>query len=179
MSGAGGILEQTQLVMRTARLELIAATLEFVAADLHQRELLPTMFNAQIGDGWPAPLIDVPVMLRLKQSLVDEPEHNGWTAWYWILGSPRTLIGMSGFKNKPADGAVEIGYSLLPQFQRRGFATEAVAAMVNWAFAHGAQCVFAETLPELFGSQRVLIRNGFVRTSVSSEPGVFRFERRR
>jgi RimJ/RimL family protein N-acetyltransferase len=163
----------------TPRLELIPATLEIVAADLHRRDELPRLLRAHIAPGWPPPLFDVRAMKFLKQSLIDEPNPGGWTAWYWILRSSRLLVGMSGFKTKPKQGRVELGYSLLPEFHRRGFATEVVGAMVNWAFANGAEIVLAETLPELIASQRVLLKNSFRFVGEGSEPGVIRFERKR
>jgi RimJ/RimL family protein N-acetyltransferase len=163
--------------LRTPRLELISATLEIVTADLHRREQLPHLLGAEIADGWPPALMDVRAMERLKQSLITNPSPGGWTAWYWILRQPRTLIGISGFKSQPIDGAVEIGYAVLPAFQRRGFATEGIGAMTHWAFAKGAQLVFAETLPELIVSQRVLLKNGFQFVGEGSEPGVVRFDR--
>jgi [ribosomal protein S5]-alanine N-acetyltransferase len=165
-------------VLRTSRLELVAATLEMVTADLHRRDELPALLGAEIGEGWPPPLVDVRAMESIKQSLIAEPALGGWTTWYWILREPRILIGMSGFKSRPQNGSVEIGYTVLEQFQRRAFASEAVAAMTQWAFANGAETVFAETLPELIASQRVLTKNGFSQVDESSEPGVIRFERR-
>jgi RimJ/RimL family protein N-acetyltransferase len=157
----------------------VAATLEIVTADLHRRDELPSLLQARIGAGWPPPLVDVAAMQQLKHSLVTNPVPGGWTSWYWILRRPRTVIGLSGFKTKPVNGAVEIGYSLVPQLQRRGLAAEAIAAMVAWAFANGAELVFAETLPELVASQRVLLKNAFRCVGEGSEPGVIRFERRR
>jgi [ribosomal protein S5]-alanine N-acetyltransferase len=164
--------------LRTPRLELIAATLEMVVADLHRRDQLPRLLNAELGPGWPPPLIDVAAMQWLKRSLHDDPTLGGWTTWYWILRQPRLLVGLSGFKSRPVNGVVEIGYSLLPSFHRRGLASEAVTAMVTWAFAQGVETVFAETLPELIASQRVLLKNGFVYKGEGSEPGVIRFVRK-
>jgi RimJ/RimL family protein N-acetyltransferase len=166
-------------VLRTARLDLIHATLEIVHADLHSREKLPRLLRAEIGEGWPPPLLDVRAMEQLKKSLLDDPNLGGWTAWYWILRQPRTLIGLSGFKSRPANGVVELGYSVLERFQRRGFATEVVGTMTQWALTRGVERVFAETLPELVASQRVLLKNGFRFTGEGSEPGVIRFERGR
>lgn len=163
----------------TPRLELVSATLKIVETDLHRRNELPKLLRAEIGEGWPPPLLDVAAMEWLKQSLLTDPNLGGWTAWYWIQRRPRVLIGMSGFKGRPVNGAVEIGYGCLGKFQRCGFATEAVVAMVNWALANSVQCVFAETLPELIASQRVLLKNGFQFTGEGSEPGVMRFERLR
>jgi RimJ/RimL family protein N-acetyltransferase len=161
----------------TPRLELVSATLKIVEADLHRRDELPKLLRAEIGDGWPPPLVDVRAMERHKQSLLADPNLGGWTTWYWIQRRPRVIIGISGFKSRPVDGAVEIGYTCLEKFQRRGLATEAIVAMVSWAFASGVAIVFAETLPELIASQRVLLKNGFKFTGASSEPGVMRFER--
>jgi ribosomal-protein-alanine N-acetyltransferase len=166
-------------IVRTPRLEFIAATLEIITADLHRRHQLPGLLRAEIGEGWPPPLYDVAAMEWLKKSIADDPTLGGWTAWYWILRSPRVLIGLSGFKSRPVNGAVELGYSALAKYQRRGYATEAVTAMVGWAFANGVECVLAETLPELIASQRVLARTGFQFTGEGSEPGVMRFARPR
>ena len=165
--------------LHTPRLELVTATLEIVSADLHRREQLPVLLKAAVGTGWPPPLMEVRAMQSLKHALIAETSLGGWTAWYWILKRPRTVIGISGFKSKPVNGAVEIGYSVLPTFQRRGLATEGIGAMTAWAFANGVDLVFAETLPELAASQRVLVKNGFLLAGEGSEPGVLRFERRR
>jgi ribosomal-protein-alanine N-acetyltransferase len=168
-----------QLKLNTPRLELITTTLEIVETDLHRRDELPALINAEIGEDWPPPLVDVAAMEYLKNSLRSDPELGGWTAWYWILREPRTLIGMSGFKSRPVNGRVELGYGVLPKYQRRGFASEVVGAMADWAFAQGVDYVFAETLPELIASQRVLVKTGFQFVGEGSEPGVIRFERKR
>lgn len=165
--------------IRTPRLELVPATLELVYADLHQRHRLPGLLKAEIAEGWPPCLLDVAAMQRIKQSLIADPITCGWTAWYCLLRRPLRLIGIAGFKSKPRDGAVEIGYELLSEFHRRGLGTELIGAMVQWAFGNGAERVFAETLPELIASQRVLAKNQFRFAGEGSEPGVLRFERQR
>ena len=166
-------------IVQTARLDLLPATLEIIAADLHRRDELPAKIDAEIGVGWPPPLVDVAAMEWTKRAMQADPALGGWTAWYWILRAPRrTLIGLSGFKSRPVNGSVELGYSTLPLYQRQGFATEAVKAMTDWAFSQGVNCVFAETLPELTASQSVLRKAGFQFTGEGSEPGVIRVERK-
>lgn len=166
-------------IFPTARLDLIPVTLRIIEADLHRRDELPALLDAEIGAGWPPPLMDVTAMEWTKRAVQADPGLGGWTAWYWILRAPRrTLIGLSGFKSRPVHGAVELGYSTLPHYQRRGFATEVVNAMAGWAFAQGVERVFAETLPELAASQRVLVKAGFQFIGEGSEPGVMRFEKR-
>jgi ribosomal-protein-alanine N-acetyltransferase len=161
----------------TPRLELVPATLELIEADLHRRDELPTLLGAKLGAGWPPVLLDVAAMQWLKNSLINDPTLGPWTMWYWLTREPRVLIGGSGFKSRPKDRAVEIGYGLAPAFHRRGFATEGVNAKVNWAFANGVERVFAETLPELIPSQRLLLKCGFKFCGQGSEPGVIQFER--
>jgi len=81
-------------------------------------------------------------------------------------------------KGEPRDGTVEIGYSILPAFQRSGYASEAVAALVEWAFADArVERVIAETFPELAGSIGVLRKTGFHSCEGASEPGLLRFKR--
>ncbi len=166
-------------MMRTARLDLVPATLEIVTADLHCRDELPALLSAKVGAGWPPPLINVEAMLRIKESFA-EGDPQGWSSYYIVERSANVLIGLAGFKTKPVEGAVEFGYTLLPDWQRLGLGTEVVGAMAEWALSQPeVSCVFAETLPELTASQRVLEKNGFGSASNASEPGVIRFERRR
>jgi RimJ/RimL family protein N-acetyltransferase len=112
--------------------------------------------------------------------LTAHPDAVGWMLWYFILdqGGSRIAIGNGGFKGEPVEGTVEIGYSIVPEFQRHGYAFEGVGALVDWAFDHDdVRRVVAETLPELDGSQALLRKLGFRRTVHASEPGLLRFER--
>jgi [ribosomal protein S5]-alanine N-acetyltransferase len=48
-----------------------------------------------------------------------------------------TLIGGLGFLGPPnAAGETAVGYSLLANFHRQGYCTEALSALVGWAFSH-------------------------------------------
>lgn len=168
------------LRIETPRLELIAADLALVRADLHHREELARRLDARLED-WPPPLYEVSSMQWAINRLTEDPARVGWMGWYWVRRVPhRVAIGMGGFKGLPEAGTVEIGYSVVPKFQRQGLATEAVTALVNWAFTHaGVVRVMAETLPELIPSQRVLAKSGFAYLGEGSEPGVLRYERGR
>jgi RimJ/RimL family protein N-acetyltransferase len=88
------------------------------------------------------------------------------------------LIGSAGYKGPPGkDGTVEVGYGIVSDHQRRGYASEAVRGLVKRAFElPGVRRVIAETYPELVPSIGVLRRCGFELTGDGSEPGVIRFE---
>ncbi len=86
----------------------------------------------------------------------------------------RTLIGTCGFKGRPSqEGTVELGYSVLAEFQRGGLATEAVAALLDWAFIHrSVSAAIAETRPENVPSIRVIEKNRFRPAGPGREAGM-------
>src|SRR6202043_3687072 len=78
-----------------------------------------------------------------------------------VLDLPRP-IRQKGQRNPSREAMAEIGYSVMPEDQRLGFASEAVAGLIGWAFSHPeVRLVTAETLPALGASIRVLESNGF------------------
>jgi RimJ/RimL family protein N-acetyltransferase len=99
-----------------------------------------------------------------------------------IHQSDNIVIGLCGFTGPPdSERAVEIGYSIVPAYERKGFATEAAAALVDFATRSGdASLVRAHTLPETNPSTRVLEKCGFRKTGeiIDSENNlVWRWEK--
>ena len=162
-------------VVESRRLTLVAATAELVASDLAGREEFAAAIGAEVPDEWPPELYDSPSMRYSLQQLRD-PTEQGWSLWYLLSKKhdPPKVIGICGFKGKPdRTGSVEIGYSVLRQFRIQGYATEAVARLVTWAFSHQHVVeVTAETLPHLRQSIRVMEKNGFSYRGPGSEYGV-------
>ena len=75
------------------------------------------------------------------------------------------------------DGTVEIGYGVVAEHQRRGYATETVRAFLAHAFVSPkVRRVIAETYPHLAPSIGVLEKCGFTFIGDGSEPGVIRYE---
>ena len=81
------------------------------------------------------------------------------------------------------EGVVEIAYGIDPDHQGRGYATEAAAALVEFALATDTvRLVRAHTLPESNASTRVLTKCGFehIGEHIDPEDGlVWRWERGR
>ena len=68
-------------------------------------------------------------------------------------------IGLAPTEDEP--GVIEIGYTIAPAFQGRGYASEAVGALVAYAFdALGAHVVRAYASPENLPSIRVAEKAG-------------------
>lgn len=92
------------------------------------------------------------------------PEERLWyLPWQMILKDTGERIGDLGFKGAPQKGRVEIGYGIEESFEGRGYTTEGVKAMCQWAFSQkDVYIVEAETEPDNKASQRVLEKAGFV-----------------
>jgi ribosomal-protein-alanine N-acetyltransferase len=174
------------LRLETPNLELVAATADLLKAELEDRRVLAALMQAEIPPGWPPPLYQRSDLEWTVTQLRRDSTLCGWLAWFWLqraqngAGLP-TIIGLGGFKGKPNEfGRVELGYSVIPAFQKRGFATEAVGALIEWAFEEpNVSRVVGETLPELPGSIKVLRKCGFEFVGNGSDIEVLRFERKR
>lgn len=85
------------------------------------------------------------------------------TFWTIIDTTSNCMVGDLCFKGNPNEfGEVEIGYGTHAEYQKKGFMTEAVGAIVHWALNHeNVNCIWAETDPENKASQKVLAKNNF------------------
>ncbi|MDP9396159.1 MAG: GNAT family N-acetyltransferase [Actinomycetota bacterium] len=73
------------------------------------------------------------------------------------------VVGGAGFHGPPADGVVEVGYGIVASRRGRGYATEAVGALLRlaWSVPDVAR-VCAQTSPGNVASARVLENSGMV-----------------
>jgi ribosomal-protein-alanine N-acetyltransferase len=167
-------------VIVTQRLELIPATPASTQAALDGPVALGTALRAAVPASWPPEFLDTAALEFTLEWLRTQPEQAGWWMYFVVLGGGepgRVLIGSAGFKGPAADGTVEIGYGVVRDHQRRGYASEAVRGLVKHAFATPeVERVIAETLPELTASIGVLAKCAFRLTGEGSEPGVIRYE---
>lgn len=168
-------------MIATERLELIPATPALIRAALESRSTLADGLGAAVPPTWPPEHVDPPALRFAHDRLIEDAAHAGW--WFYFLVLPddvggRVLAGLAGYKGPPSeDGTVEVGYSVLADRQRRGYASEAVRALLRRAFAvPEVRRVVAETLPELAPSIGVLRKCGFRFVGEGSEPGVIRYE---
>lgn len=166
-------------MIATERLELIPATVELTTAALEGETALAAGLGVLVPDTWPPEFLDPPALRYTLDRLAEGPTQAGWWLHFIVLvrgPAGRTLIGSAGYKGPPSpDGIVEVGYGIVRDHHRRGYASEAVHGLLAHAFAVPAvRRVIAETLPELIGSIGVLGKCGFRLIGEGSEPGVIR-----
>ncbi|GGQ09158.1 GNAT family N-acetyltransferase [Streptomyces roseolilacinus] len=87
----------------------------------------------------------------------------GWGTYAIVRASDRRAVGGIGFHAAPdADGEAEIGYDLVESARGRGYATEALRALADWAFRHPEPTVLRATVDHGNApSHAVVTRAGF------------------
>ena len=141
-------------MLQTSRLMLVPATIALARAEIADRVEFAGLLNAVVPAAWPPEsLADaLPLFLTWIEAA---PDQTGWFGWYAVSTQQlagdshdlqRVLVGGGGFLGPPADGNVQMGYSVLPEFQNIGIATELVNTLTEWAFNDpGLQHINAET----------------------------------
>jgi [ribosomal protein S5]-alanine N-acetyltransferase len=150
---------QTTLI--TCRLQLFVLERPFLEAFASSRAALSRLIALSIPDEWPVTSELIPFVLGQFDS---SPQIADWLPWAIVDLQTKSLIGDAGFKGAPDDrGGCEIGYSIIPSFRRRGYATEAVGGILSWArqIPH-IRTIRAEALESNLASQRVLEKHGFL-----------------
>jgi RimJ/RimL family protein N-acetyltransferase len=169
--------------VRTARLELVPTTLEHLEAELHAPERLAALLGAVVPTGWPPGQYDRDAMQFFHAMLTERGVAAvGWYGWYGIRRAtddhPATLVAGGGYFGPPtADGVVEMGYSVVPDHRRQGYATELVQALTAHALGFtDVRRVVANVHGENVASVTVLERCGFRRIGAGRDPGHFLYE---
>ena len=135
---------------------------------------------------WPPPLYDDRAM-RWGLARLDEGWDPAWLMRAVVTRAPglgrARLVGVAGFKGPPDEnGEIEIGYSIVPSEQRKGYCTEAVAALLEFAWSDPRTVfVSAHTHSDeaAEASRKVLERAGFRGQKKIEENFVVRYEKLR
>lgn len=162
--------------LNTSRLQLVLADAPLLLACIEGRNSLSTALNIEVASDWPPEHLDEDA-LRWSLAAIDAGQAPPpWGFYLMVRREPAPLlIGTCGFKGGPdSSGLVEVGYSVVPTWQRQGYATEAVQALIDCAFDSGALSVAAETLPHLDASLKVMERCGMQPSRDASSPDVVR-----
>ncbi|CAI8732344.1 MULTISPECIES: GNAT family N-acetyltransferase [Bacillus] len=128
--------------LQTKRLKLIACNPDFVSTISSEEYEIGEHIEEHLNE------------------LKKDPTILGWGVWFVVNKQNNRIIGDIGFKGKPSlENTVEIGYGLVPSAQKNGYATEAVKAVIEWAFtSNQVNKVIAECLEDNIPSIRVLER---------------------
>lgn len=167
----------------TVRFRLLPCEPRHLSAFQLGRDALAQELGCRLPEGWPefpeafaAPPAETPADAASRGSerhdRGDEADARRWGGYLFVDPAAGTLVGNGGFRGPPdRDGLVEVGYEIAPGFRNRGYATEIVRALVDFALADArVQVVQAHTLAEVNASNRVLARLGLRKVAEFDDP---------
>lgn len=98
----------------------------------------------------------------------------GWCVWLFSRLEDDVPVGAAGFSGRPdSSGVVQIGYSIYPAYERRGYCTEGVRAVLDWAWREPALQTIRATIPPWnLASLRVAEKLGLIRKGTDVDPDV-------
>lgn len=163
--------------IETDRLRLVTMGPAFLRASLAgDGARAARLLGARLPTEW-AELTPV-LQMRLRQ-LEERPEDEPWLTRAVVLAGESRAIGVCGCHGPPggawlrdfAPGGVEFGYTIFPRDRRRGYATEAAAALVRWARdEHGVRRFLLSIGPTNQPSARLAARLGFRQAGEQTHP---------
>jgi len=148
---------------RLLLLELTQAQLELCLSDFHALE---NNLNLTVAREFVTERVQRAIRMKVqKMRDVDASQHAWFTYWLIVIKDENIVAGMLGFKGHPnAEGTTEIGYGIDPAYQNKGYMSEAVQALVDWAFTHPFCNIITATDVENPASKRLLEKLGAVQT---------------
>jgi [ribosomal protein S5]-alanine N-acetyltransferase len=163
-------------MIRTERLLLVPGTEAHLVAELESVGAFASVIGMHVPAEWPPEFYDADAVRWTLNSLRENPDHGVWSLYYVTLpardAQRAIVIGAAGFKGPPdARGEVELGYGVVPSYQRQGYATEAVRGMMSFAFTKPrVNTVVGQTIPSLVASIGVLKKAGFIFDGEGNDP---------
>ncbi|MBA4385668.1 MAG: hypothetical protein C0410_13095 [Anaerolinea sp.] len=152
-------------MITTSRLELLPLSINHLNVGLTSIEglskSLATPLELNLFEG----VVQRAVKMKIKKMSATPIEFYEWfTYWLIVVKEEKTGVGLVGFKGSPDQaGSVEIGYGINEKFRGKGYMSEAVRALVTWAFLHDncTRVTATNVLANNFASQKVLLNAGF------------------
>jgi len=163
--------------IQTDRLELVSLSPLFIDAILAgRRKEAERLAGLQLPEGWPDEHDARFLRMRLGQ-LRSDPRWQEWLARAMVLRTiGRPMTGYIGFHGPPdVIGRAEMGYTVRPRFRRKGYATEAAKALMDWArLHHGVSSFYLSIAPDNTPSLAMAAKLGFrhVGDQIDEEDGL-------
>lgn len=152
-------------VIETERLHLFPLTISQLELYLNGKDGLEQLLGLTPFGRTVAPQVKDTVtnitLPKMREAMDDDYLFH--TFWLVVDKTNKTIVAELGFKGAPYDGGrVEIGYGTMPPMQGKGYMTEAVNGILQWAAARkDVTVVLVETNADNRASIRVVEKNGF------------------
>lgn len=157
----------------TSRLELVSISPSFLEALLAGRPFIAEgIGRLSLPRGWPDEHDERLLQVRL-QDMRDDPDTQLWLLRAMVIRRDRLrpMVGHIGFHGSPKDGSLELGYTVMPQYRRQGYAREAALGMMDWAAReHAVNRFLVSISPDNEPSLALADKMGFKRIGEQIDP---------
>jgi [ribosomal protein S5]-alanine N-acetyltransferase len=155
-------------ILETERLKLIPLTHQLLQLWQQDRATMEgalglTTSQMEIAPEYVTELLDALENFWLPKTAENADHFQWYTNWEIVLKADSLSIGGIGFVGAAnEEGVVETGFMLDAKFQGKGYAQEALLAMVIWAFSDSqVKAVIARTYEDNQPTRRLLSKVGF------------------
>ncbi len=101
------------------------------------------------------------VAIFIKERIIPQLEDLGYSNYTIIRKSDGQKIGTCGLYNRNGLLGIDIGFAMLPQYEKQGYAYESVSKLLDVAINHfNIDNICAITTKENFASQNLLVKIG-------------------
>jgi [ribosomal protein S5]-alanine N-acetyltransferase len=132
------------------------------------------------GTDWPDEDV-LDTLPRIINSLCKLEEPSGFESWMIIKKSTREIIGDAGFKGLQKNtNTVDLGYGIIKAERNKGYAYEAVSALVRWAvLQQEVRAITATCQADNLASINLLRKFNFNQISAEQDMLYWRFDKKR
>ncbi len=141
----------------TDRLVIIPMTYSMVGSVIRGHYSVMEKLGIHLNGKWP--LQDtLDILYFINDNMDKNDQISGFDVWMIVKKDDMTIIGDAGFKGEPDEkGEIEIGFGLVEDERRKGYAYEAVNALIEWASQNSAvRVIKADCLIDNIGSINIL-----------------------
>jgi RimJ/RimL family protein N-acetyltransferase len=149
-------------ILETEKLKLISLDAQNLRWSIEERQKMEKNLGVKITDTELEEPVKKAMRTSLKMVLENTKDYLWFTSWEIVLKKENRIIGGLCFKGCPDEkGRVEIAYGMQDEYRGKGYMTEAVKELINWAFTQEkVLSVIAETEKDNLPSHRVLEKVG-------------------
>ncbi|WP_136666928.1 GNAT family N-acetyltransferase [Flavobacterium sp. H122] len=149
--------------LTTERLILIPFTIPVCRNILNENYSDLDSWNLKKGKSWPDNDV-IETLPRIINNLLKVESPTGFESWMIIKKETSEIIGDLGFKGfNYKDQSVDIGYGIIKEERRKGYAEEAVKEIIKWAFSNEiVKEITANCLIENTNSVNLLTKFNFI-----------------
>jgi RimJ/RimL family protein N-acetyltransferase len=155
----------------TDRLDLVSMPRDLIEALLHRRlDDARSLASFSIPDGWLSTDDNHWLEIRLND-ITSSPEHHPWLLRAMVDRETSAMVGHISFHGPPQEGSAELGYTVLEQHRRQGYAEEAIRGMMRWASEVHHRHIFRLSIaPDNGPSLNLAAKLGFTKTGEQIDP---------